>query len=576
MYRFRTGGILFSPRHPSTIYMSIGQTLLAKGLLNSEQLQKAMDLHNREALRLDRAVIQLGFVSERKMLELLGEQLHLSIVDLEDIAIDQQTLKSIPPKFVYRKRLVPISRENGTLRVATSDAFDNYVLDEIRLVTGLQVEQVLAPGEEIEKVIKAHYGVGGDTIDEMVGTDGIQLVSGNGESAEDLLEMAQEASVIKLVNEIILEAINERASDIHIEPYEHDLDIRYRIDGVLQVASVPPQIHRFQAAIISRIKILSNMNIAEKRMQQDGRIKFQVGGRQVDVRVSVIPMIFGEGVVMRILDKSNVLYRLTEIGMDMDTYRPFKELLDRPHGILLVTGPTGSGKTTTLYAGLNEIVGTDLKVITVEDPVEYNLQGVNQIPVDHNVGMTFARGLRAILRHDPDVVMIGEIRDLETAQAATQAALTGHLVLSTLHTNDAASAAMRLIDMGIEPYLVTSTVIGAMAQRLVRKICPECKEAYEPDPASLPRDLPFEPGEKLYRGVGCQKCRNSGFRGRAGIYELMVMNDDIRAAIMNRAPISEIVAAGRPSGLRLLREDGWIKVKQGMTTPDEVVRCTAI
>jgi general secretion pathway protein E/type IV pilus assembly protein PilB len=295
----------------------------------------------------------------------------------------------------------------------------------------------------------------------------------------------------------------------------------------------------------------------------------------VDVRVSVIPMLFGEGVVMRILDKSNVLYKLTEIGMDQDTYAPFKELLDRPHGIILVTGPTGSGKTTTLYAGLNEIVGTDLKVITVEDPVEYNLQGVNQIPVDHNVGMTFARGLRAILRHDPDVVMIGEIRDLETAQAATQAALTGHLVLSTLHTNDAASAAMRLIDMGIEPYLVTSTVVGAMAQRLVRKICPECKEAYQPDYPKLPKDLPIKRGEKIYRGIGCQKCRNTGFRGRAGIYELMTMNDEIRERIMNRAPISQIIEAGRPSGLRLLREDGWIKVKNGLTTPEEVVRCTA-
>jgi len=278
---------------------------------------------------------------------------------------------------------------------------------------------------------------------------------------------------------------------------------------------------------------------------------------------------------MRILDKTNVLYKLTEIGMDQDTYVPFKELLDRPHGIILVTGPTGSGKTTTLYAGLNEIVGTDLKVITVEDPVEYNLQGVNQIPVDHNVGMTFARGLRAILRHDPDVVMIGEIRDLETAQAATQAALTGHLVLSTLHTNDAASAAMRMIDMGIEPYLVTSTLVGAMAQRLVRKICPDCKEEYEPEIKKLPKDLKLEPGAKLYRGVGCQKCRNSGFRGRAGIYELMTMNDEIRAKIMGRAPISEIVDAGRPSGLRLLREDGWIKVKKGMTTPSEVLRCTA-
>src|SRR5687768_17260862 len=554
--------------------MSIGQTLVGKGLLSPEQLQKAMEMQQREGLRLDRAVIQLGFLTEKQMLELLGEQLHLPIVSLEDVTIDNQTLKSLPPRFVYRKRLVPISRENGTLRVAMSDAFDNYVLDEIRLVTGLQIEQVLASGEEIEKLIKTHYGVGGDTVDEMVGGDDLHVVGG-GESTEDLLEMAQEASVIKLVNEIILEAINERASDIHIEPYEHDLDIRYRIDGVLQEASVPPQIHRFQSAIISRIKILSNMNIAEKRLPQDGRIKFSVGGRQVDVRVSVIPMLFGEGVVMRILDKTNVLYKLTEIGMDMDTYVPFKELLDRPHGIILVTGPTGSGKTTTLYAGLNEIVGTDLKVITVEDPVEYNLQGVNQIPVDHNVGMTFARGLRAILRHDPDVVMIGEIRDLETAQAATQAALTGHLVLSTLHTNDAASAAMRMIDMGIEPYLVTSTLVGAMAQRLVRKICPDCKEEYEPELKKLPKDLPIEPGEKLYRGVGCQKCRNSVFRGRAGIYELMTMNDEIRAKIMGRAPISEIVEAGRPSGLRLLREDGWIKVKKGMTTPSEVLRCTA-
>jgi len=554
--------------------MSIGQTLIAKGLLNPEQFEKALELNQREGLRLDRAVLQLGFMTERELLEVLAEQLHLEIVELEQITIDNQTLKSLPPKFVYRKRLVPISRENGTLRVAMSDAFDNYVLDEIRLVTGLRVEQVLAPREEIEKVIKAHYGVGGDTVEEMVGTNDLTVVGG-GESTEDLLEMAQEASVIKLVNAIILEAINERASDIHIEPYEHDLDIRYRIDGVLQVASVPPQIHRFQAAIISRIKILSNMNIAEKRLPQDGRIKFQVGGRQVDVRVSVIPMIFGEGVVMRILDKSNILYKLPQLGMDPVTYGTFKGLLDNPHGILLVTGPTGSGKTTTLYAGLNEIVGTDLKVITVEDPVEYNLEKVNQIPVDSHVGMTFARGLRAILRHDPDVVMIGEIRDLETAQAATQAALTGHLVLSTLHTNDAASAAMRLIDMGIEPYLVTSTVIGAMAQRLVRKICSECKEEYEPDLRTLPKDFQLEPGQKLYRGVGCQKCRNLGFRGRSGIYEMMVMNDEIREGIMQRAPISKLIEAGRPSGLRLLREDGWIKVREGNTTPEEVIRCTA-
>src|SRR5690606_29031982 len=324
------------------------------------------------------------------------------------------------------------------------------------------------------------------------------------------------------------------------------------IDGVLQPAKLPPEIRRFQAAILSRIKILANMNIAEKRLPQDGRIQLTVGGRQVDLRVSVIPMLFGEGIVMRVLDKDSVLFTLPELGMDEESYRRFVGLIERPHGIILVTGPTGSGKTTTLYAALHAIVGPEKKVLTVEDPVEYHLEGVNQIPVVPSIGMTFERGLRAILRHDPDVVMIGEIRDLETAQAATQAALTGHLVLSTLHTNDAASAAMRLIDMGIEPYLVTSTLVGAMAQRLVRKICPDCKEAYEPEYQKLPKDLPIEPGEKLYRGAGCQKCRNSGFRGRAGIYELMPMNDGIRAGIMARAPISDIVAAGRPSGLRLL------------------------
>jgi type II secretion system protein E len=558
--------------------MSVAQALQNRGWITPEQLEAATELNLREGIRLDRALVQIGAVSEAQVVEVTGELLDFPVVNLEGITIDTQTLRSLPPRFVYRKRLVPVSRENGVLKVATSDAFDHYVLDEIRIVTGLEIQPVLAPSEEIEKVIKAYYGVGGDTVEEMVGTDDLQLVSGVTDETQDLMEMAQEASVIKLVNEIILEGIKERASDIHIEPYEHDLHIRYRIDGVLQVASMPPQIQRFQAAIISRIKILSNMNIAEKRLPQDGRIKFHVGGRQVDVRVSVIPMLFGEGVVMRVLDKSNVLFTLPQLGMDADTYETFKELIDRPHGIVLVTGPTGSGKTTTLYAGLNEIVGADLKVITVEDPVEYHLEGVNQIPVDHQVGMSFSRGLRAILRHDPDVVMIGEIRDLETAQAATQASLTGHLVLSTLHTNDSASAAMRLIDMGIEPYLVTSTLVGAMAQRLVRKICVECRTSYDPRDTGekMPRDFVLEPGEKLHRGAGCQKCRNTGYRGRAGIYELLTVNEAVGERIMSRAPMSEIIAAGRTSGLRLLREDGWVKVRRGDTTVEEVLRSTAI
>jgi general secretion pathway protein E/type IV pilus assembly protein PilB len=549
--------------------MNLSHLLLTHGLLTDSQLSDALALQRAEGLRLDRAIVQLGFLTEQQLLELMAQQLHLPMVQLQELAIAPEILRALPSKIIYRKRLVPISRENGVLNVATSDAFDLYAFDDLRLSTGLDIQPVLAPRDDIEKFIKSHYGLGGDTLDEMVGADDLEGVSVTGESGEDLMELAQEASVIKLVNEIIVEAVNERASDIHIEPYEHHMAIRYRIDGVLQEASVPPQMHRFQAAIISRIKILSNLNIAERRIPQDGRIKFQVGGRQVDVRVSVIPMIFGEGVVMRLLDKANVLFTLQQLGM-------FKGLIDRPHGIFLVTGPTGSGKTTTLYAALNAIIGPGLKCITVEDPVEYNLQGVNQIPVNHAVGMTFEKGLRAILRHDPDVVMIGEIRDLETASAATQAAMTGHLVLSTLHTNDAASAAMRLIEMGVEPFLVSSTMIGAMAQRLVRRVCPKCKEFYEPDPANLPRDLILEPGQKLARGVGCPNCRGTGYRGRTGLYELMVMSDIIGEKIIDRAPTPQIIAAARATGLRLLREDGWIKVRAGHTTPDEVVLCTAL
>ncbi len=549
---------------------------MGKGMLNPAQLDDAVALQRAEGLRLDRAIVQLGYLTELQMLELMAEQLHLPLVKLDEITIEPEMLRALPAKVVYRKRLVPIGRVNGMLRVATSDAFDLYAFDDLRLSTGLEIEPVLAPRDDIEKIIKSHYGLGGDTLDEMVGADDSSNNGASVEGGEDLLEMAQEASVIKLVNEIIIEAVNERASDIHIEPYEHQMSIRYRIDGVLQEASVPAQMHRFQAAIVSRIKILANLNIAERRIPQDGRIKFQVGGRQVDVRVSVIPMLFGEGVVMRLLDKSNVLFTLQQLGMDDETHAMFKGLIDRPHGIFLVTGPTGSGKTTTLYAALNAIVGPSIKVLTVEDPVEYNLQGVSQIPVNHQVGMTFEKGLRAILRHDPDVVMIGEIRDLETARAATQAAMTGHLVLSTLHTNDAASAAMRLIEMGVEPFLVSSTMIGAMAQRLVRRVCSKCKQFYTPEPSTLPKDFKLDPGAQLARGVGCPNCRNTGYRGRTGLYELMVMNEVIAEKIIERAPSPQIVAAARPSGLRLLREDGWIKVRQGFTTPDEVVFCTAL
>ena len=553
---------------------SYAEVLVDKGLVSVEDIDSAQRLHEEKGLRLDQALIENGAITERAFLEVMAERFDFEIVDLPNEEIENDAIRSLPSRFVYRNHLAPISCKDGKIKVATSDPFDLYIFDEIKLLTNLEVSPVLAPKDEIDKIIKDHYGVGGDTVEEMADDEQFAL-SGSEDDSQDLLQMAQEASVIKLVNEIILEAINERASDIHIEPFEKTLSIRYRIDGVLQEAAMPPQINRFKAAIISRVKILSNMNIAERRLPQDGRIKFSVGSRQVDVRVSVIPMIFGEGVVMRILDKTTVLYSLTELGLDEGTFDQFKTLIAKPHGIFLVTGPTGSGKTTTLYAALNAIVGSEKKVITTEDPVEYNLDGVNQIPVDHKVGMSFAMGLRAILRHDPDVVMIGEIRDLETAQAATQASLTGHLVLSTLHTNDAASAATRLIDMGVEPFLVSSTLSGVMAQRLVRVICPSCKKEVNLKKAGLPKNLKWPKGGKVYNGVGCRACRNSGYRGRTGLYELLMMNEELGEQIIERVAASELVRIGRANGMRMLSEDGWVKVREGITTPDEVMRVTA-
>jgi len=554
--------------------MSIGEVLLERGLIKPEDLAEALALRKRTGQRLDKALIESGHVSEEQVLRVMSEQLGIPMVNLAEVEIDVETLRSLPPKLVYRRGLVPLSKENGVLRVATSDPFDLYSFDEVRLMTGMEIQPALAPSEEIDKVIKSYYGVGGETIDEMMDSSDLEIVSSSNGDSDDLLEMAQEASVIKLVNEVFLEALKERATDIHIEPYERDLVIRYRTDGVLQLTKLPMQIRRFQAAIISRIKIMADLNIAERRLPQDGRIKLQAGGRQIDVRVSVIPMLFGEGVVMRLLDRANLTFTLSRLGMVEDTLELFHRTIARPHGILLVTGPTGSGKTTTLYAALQEIVSPAIKVITVEDPVEYHIDGVNQIQAHPKVGLTFARGLRHILRHDPDIVMIGEIRDLETAEAAVQASLTGHLVFSTLHTNDAASAPTRLLDMGVEPFLVTSTVEAVMAQRLVRTICPDCKESYESDPTAMPADFQMEPGQKLHRGAGCRKCRGTGYYGRTGLFELMLLTESLRERIMARSPTGVVLAAARKEGLRLLREDGWLKVRQGITTPEEVIRAT--
>ena len=390
--------------------------------------------------------------------------------------------------------------------------------------------------------------------------------------------MAQEASVIRLVNEILLEAIETRASDVHIEPQGAGLRIRYRIDGLLHPQPVPPEITRFQSAIISRLKIMSRLNIAEKRLPQDGRIKLLVRGREIDVRVSVIPMIHGEGIVMRILDKGSMEFKLQKLGMEEDMYNTFQQLITMPHGIVLVTGPTGSGKTTTLYSALMEIRNDSTKIITTEDPVEYQLDGINQIQVHAKIGLTFGASLRSILRHDPDIVLIGEIRDLETAENAIQASLTGHLVFSTLHTNDAAGAYTRLIDMGVEPFLVASTVEGVMAQRLVRRLCTQCKESYVPDESELPSDFPKEKlkeiGGKLFRSVGCRACRNVGYAGRMGIYELLLTTNKIRQLAHDRASTWAITQAAAEEGMTTLRVDGWRKVLSGRTTVKEVAETT--
>jgi general secretion pathway protein E/type IV pilus assembly protein PilB len=445
--------------------------------------------------------------------------------------------------------------------------------------TGLSVTPVLAGRNEIAKLIKRHLGVGSETVEGLMEAtaeeDGVELLSGIETDGSELSEMVQEASVIRLVNEILLEAIETRASDVHIESQASGLRIRYRIDGVLQNQPMPAEIHRFAPAIISRMKIMARLNIAEKRLPQDGRMKLKIAGREIDVRVSVIPMIHGEGLVLRILDKSAMKFELRSLGMEQSTYDVFRQIIDLPHGIVLVTGPTGSGKTTTLYSALVEINSPDIKIVTTEDPVEYQLEGINQIQVHTKIGLTFGHSLRSILRHDPDVVLVGEIRDLETAENAIQASLTGHLVFSTLHTNDAAGAYTRMIDMGVEPFLVASTVEAVMAQRLVRRLCRHCRQPWTPKRDELPPDFPWDQVQgPLQKPVGCRQCRQTGYLGRLGIYELMVTTDNIRQLAHDGASSWKIKQTAIAEGMDTLRTDGWQKVLRGETSVDEVLTAT--
>ncbi len=562
--------------------VGIGSILVERGLITDDQLEQAIAEQQRSGERLDQLFVRLGFVSGGQVLEAIGQQFAMPIIDLNGIEVKDDVLRLLPPKLVFKQRCVPLEVRNNVLRVATCDPFELTAFDELRLLTGMSIELVLADERDLRKFIRAHYGVAGDTLEELgaPGKDGekaldVDGVSGGVGGTGGELEQAQEASVIKLVNDLLLEAIRERATDVHIEPYEDTLAIRYRIDGILTHAGVPPTVNRFRNAIISRLKIMANLNIAEKRKPQDGRITLRHKGQEFDLRVSVIPMLFGEGVVLRILNKNTVMLELGQLGMDLANLKRWDELIRRPHGILLVTGPTGSGKSTTLYASLRRIVTDEVKAITVEDPVEYHVDGVNQIQVHPDVGLTFATGLRSILRHDPDIIMIGEIRDRETAEAAVQASLTGHLVFSTLHTNDAAGAMTRLLDMGVEPFLVASSVEGVMAQRLVRRICAECRQPHALEASEVPADFGPIASVPFFRGAGCRECRSTGYRGRLGIYELLSMTEQVKEMVLTHANANRIAQAALASGdLTLLRLAGFDKVRAGETTIAEVIRAT--
>ena len=516
-----------------------------------------------------------AITTEDQVLRWLANEYGLAFTALDDREPDKEVLSLFPARLLLKEELLPLRRLNGGVEIATSRLFATQGLDALKTMTGLRLHPVLAPSEAIQREMKKRLGVGADTIDTLGDEASFQVVDDDKDEDTDLDNAAEDASIIKFVNQVLRDAIELRASDIHLEPFEDELRIRYRIDGVLQEIPVPTQIKRFQPAIVSRVKILSHLNIAEKRLPQDGRIKIRLDENEIDIRVSVIPMLHGEAVVMRLLRQNATLRGMGELGLDPRELKSFRHVLGLPHGIILVTGPTGSGKTSTLYTALNEINDAVRKIITIEDPIEYQLKGINQIQVSEKAGLTFARGLRAILRHDPDVLLIGEIRDQETAQIAVQASLTGHLVFSTLHTNDAPGALTRLVDMGVEPYLVASSLEAVMAQRLVRVLCTHCKqEDTTPTTLALKTQLGFSKDTVVYRAVGCRECRNTGYHGRRAIFEWMDTSNEIRQLILRNASSGEIGVAARRGGMRTLADDGWRLVRTGVTTAQEVLRVT--
>src|SRR6204780_2019164 len=543
--------------------MRLGEILIERKLITEEDLERALELQKERGDKIGKTLVDMGFIAMRDVLAALSEQLGVPLVSIDAPPYVSAETEALSPRFLRQFRCLPLSREDHTITLAMADPNDVEAIADVRRCTGLKVSTVLAPEQEIVDAIDRYYG-------ESAARAEADFEFQAGEMSEDLehlRDMASEAPVIRLVNAIVASAVEKRASDIHLEPFEKDFRIRYRVDGVLYNQDPPPR--ELKAAMISRVKLMAKLNIAERRLPQDGRIKIKTLGREVDLRVSTLPTLYGESVVMRLLDRSaGDFYDLGRLGFDDHMLRRMEHYTSLPHGIFLVTGPTGSGKSTTLYSALKRINQTDKKIITIEDPVEYQMDGINQIHVNTQIGLTFAQGLRHIVRQDPDVIMVGEIRDRETADIAIRSALTGHFVFSTLHTNDAPSAISRLTDMGVENYLITSSLVAVLAQRLVRVICKACKE---PAGTALSPEGDIVP---VFRGAGCPACNGRGYTSRMGIFEMMDLTDDIRKMIMNNADASALTQAARRNGMRNLREDGWMKIREGVTGVDEVMRVT--
>jgi general secretion pathway protein E len=551
----------------------LGEILVAEGVTTPDMITMALGRTRNTGERIGEALVALGAATREDVLLAVALQHNLPFLSRDELPSPLPVIKNLSAKYLRQYVVCPVSVDGNVLTVATAEPLNPVIIDDLQQATGLTIRIAVSPPEGILESIDRAYDGSGTALQRIV--EGIEDER-NPEGEEDvghLRDMAFEAPVVRLVNLLIESAIGAEASDIHIEPFEDTLRVRYRIDGILFDQESPPR--RLRDAVTSRIKLMAEMNIAERRLPQDGRIRVSLPGRRVDIRVSTIPTVHGESIVMRLLDRASVFLPLERLGFAADTLKRLENLIVRPHGIMLVTGPTGSGKTTTLYGALDKINSADRKIITIEDPVEYQLKGVNQIPVKAKIGLSFATGLRHIVRQDPDVILVGEVRDLETVEIAIQAALTGHMVFSTLHTNDAPGAIPRLQDMGAEPYLIASVLEAVLAQRLVRRICEGCRVRHTPSPADVEAiGVSAPPGTQLYRGKGCDACRGTGYRGRTGIYELFVITEDVRSLILRRASSREIRRQAVDAGMVTLRQDGWAKACEGVTTIEEILRVT--